>query len=330
MTDPHQTAATHPQPTPELEPEPGDLPSGWVETTLGEVVGKLVDGSHNPPKAAETGKPMLSARNIQQRRIVFDDFRLISDTHFDEENRRTQIAPNDVLLTIVGAIGRTAVVPEFLEPFTLQRSVAVLKPLATEARLLSYFLESPDLQKFFEANAKGTAQKGIYLKALAETPLPLPPLPEQIRIADKLDTLLARVDAGRERLARVPGLLARLRQSILSAAVSGELTREWRGDAEWEKIELGRVLLEPMRNGRSVRDGSGPEVLRLTALGADQVLWQQSKQGDWEGLDFQKYVIQQGDFLISRGNGSLSLVGRGALASAPPRAIAFPDTMIRR
>ena len=59
--------------------------------------------------------------------------------------------------------------------------------------------------------------------------IPLPPLPEQIRIADKLDALLSRVEAGRERLERVPGLLKRFRQSVLSAAVSGELTREWRG-----------------------------------------------------------------------------------------------------
>jgi type I restriction enzyme S subunit len=52
--------------------------------------------------------------------------------------------------------------------------------------------------------------------------------PEQKRIADKLDALLARVDACRERLDRVPTILKRFRQSVLAAATTGELTREWR------------------------------------------------------------------------------------------------------
>lgn len=191
---------------------------------------------------------MLSARNIQKRRIHFDDFRLISEEEFASENRRTQIRAGDVLLTIVGAIGRTAVVPDGLELFTLQRSVAVLRTQEAAPRLLSFFLESPALQRFFEENAKGTAQKGIYLKALSEAPCPLPPLPEQMRIADKLDALLARVEAGRERLERVPGLLKRFRQSVLSAAVSGELTREWRGggDADWMEKPLNQVAFSKL------------------------------------------------------------------------------------
>jgi type I restriction enzyme S subunit len=58
--------------------------------------------------------------------------------------------------------------------------------------------------------------------------LPLAPLPEQQRIADKLDTVLARVDACRDRLARVTPLLKRFRQSVLVAATSGRLTWEFR------------------------------------------------------------------------------------------------------
>ena len=58
--------------------------------------------------------------------------------------------------------------------------------------------------------------------------LPLAPLNEQKRIADKLDAVLARVDACRERLDRVPAILKRFRQSVLAAATSGKLTEEWR------------------------------------------------------------------------------------------------------
>ena len=109
-------------------------PNGWKQAPLSEVCSRIADGSHNPPKATDTGFPMLSARNIQERRINFDDFRFISEEDFTTEHARTDIATGDVLLTIVGTIGRTAVVKEGIEPFALQRSVAVLKPQAVDSK----------------------------------------------------------------------------------------------------------------------------------------------------------------------------------------------------
>lgn len=171
--------------------------------------------------------------------------------------------------------------------------------------------------------AKLTSGASIPMLTISELNMlaaPLPPFPEQIRIADKLDALLSRVEAGRERLERVPGLLKRFRQSVLSAAVGGD---------EVEFQPLRDVVAEPLRNGKSVRDGDGGPVLRLSCLKADGVDWHETKSGDWTGLDFQRFVVCDGDFLISRGNGSLELVGRGALAAAPPEPTAFPDTLIR-
>jgi type I restriction enzyme S subunit len=64
--------------------------------------------------------------------------------------------------------------------------------------------------------------------------LPLAPLPEQKRIVAKVGSLLERVNAARTRLARLPAILKRFRQSVLAAACSGQLTAEWRegNDAE--------------------------------------------------------------------------------------------------
>jgi type I restriction enzyme S subunit len=61
-----------------------------------------------------------------------------------------------------------------------------------------------------------------------QAPFVLAPKNEQTRIADKLDTVLARVDAVNTRLARVAPLLKRFRQSVLAAATSGRLTEDWR------------------------------------------------------------------------------------------------------
>ncbi len=163
--------------------------------------------------------------------------------------------------------------------------------------------------------------------------LPLAPLAEQKRIADKLELVLGRVDACRARLDRVPVLLKRFRQSVLAAATSGKLTEEWRAENgasdEWQRTELVKLVAEPLRNGKSVRDGSGTPVLRLTALRGGKFDWRESKQGDWTGLDASRFFVRDGDFLVIRGNGSKDLVGRGCLAVNPPDEIAFPDTLIR-
>jgi type I restriction enzyme, S subunit len=200
---------------------------------------------------------MLSARNISNRKINFEEYRYISNSDFAMENERTNVQPGDVLLTIVGAIGRIAVVPDAIKPFALQRSVAVLKPNgAALPQYLAYAIEAPAIQQFLRDNAKGTAQKGIYLKALGRLQLPLAPLAEQQRLADKLDTLLGSIDTCRERLDRVPRILKKFREAVLEAAVSGRLTEEWR--------EVNGILIEPISTDiQSIaRVGTGSTPLR--------------------------------------------------------------------
>ncbi len=196
----------------------------WRQTSLREVVSKLVDGSHNPPSKQEHGFPMLSARNVEVGRIVFDSYRYIEEAAFKQENNRTRITPGDVLLTIVGTIGRTAVVPAGLAPFALQRSVAVLSPRPELlSKFLCYQLQSPAVQRYFEENARGTAQKGIYLKTLGMTPVVLPPVATQVAVVAELEKQFSRLDEAVANLQRVKANLKRYRASVLKAAVEGRL-----------------------------------------------------------------------------------------------------------
>jgi type I restriction enzyme S subunit len=129
--------------------EETDLPEGWAACVLGNIVSTLVDGSHNPPPKQTNGTPMLSARNIENNRLVMDEFRFIGTADFKAEHARTNVAPGDVLLTIVGSIGRSLVVPDDSEPFALQRSVAVVRPSSINSKFVSYQFSSTEGTTFF-------------------------------------------------------------------------------------------------------------------------------------------------------------------------------------
>ena len=103
------------------------------------------------------------------------------------------IEVGDVLITIVGTIGRTAIVSDATH-FALQRSVAVIKPHMIDSTYLMYVLQAPIIVDWLNTNAKGNAQVGIYLKDLAKLSFPLPPLEEQERIVEAIETAFAQLD----------------------------------------------------------------------------------------------------------------------------------------
>lgn len=196
------------------------MKEGWTYRQLKDVTNKISDGSHNPPKGiAYSDYPMLSSKNI-----LFDDFnydspRYLSKEDFDIENKRTDISDGDVLLTIVGTVGRTCCVQNPFIPFTLQRSVAVLKPKKEIliSRFLMYALYS--LSDLWENEAKGAAQKGVYLKQLAAVSIPTPPLPEQERIVERLDAAFAQIDELKSNAERQLAEARALFQSTLTQAM---------------------------------------------------------------------------------------------------------------
>ena len=171
------------------------LPAYWNWSSISEISLGIVDGSHNPPPNSFHGIPILSAVNIYENRVNYNSAtRWITEEEWTLENKRTNIENGDVLLTIVGSIGRTAIVTDSIK-FALQRSVAVIKPCIIDSRFLMYTLQSPMINEWLISNAKGNAQLGIYLKDLAKLIIPLPPIEEQFRIVETIERAFAQLDA---------------------------------------------------------------------------------------------------------------------------------------
>ena len=121
-----------------------------------------------------------------------------------------------------------------------------------------------------------------------------------------------------EATGQVPGTLRP------DASALPELPEGW----VWATVE--QLIVEPLANGRSVKTaGEGFPVLRLTALQEGEINQKEYKIGNWTAKQAAPFLIQQGDFFVSRGNGSIRLVGIGGLVQDVESDVAFPDTMIR-
>ena len=158
----------------------------YPKKTLNELTNKITDGSHNPPTgiAENEGYMMLSSQNIINNSINYENVRFLKKEDFEKENLRTNLNRGDVLLTIVGTVGRTAIITDETN-ITLQRSVAVLKPTKEiNSIYLVGAINSDDVIRQLNKGAKGVAQKGIYLNDIKKILIAVPPIELQNRFAD--------------------------------------------------------------------------------------------------------------------------------------------------
>ena len=175
---------------------------------LSDICSGITDGSHNPPAGiSKSDYLMLSSKNIFDDDITLEDPRYLSKEQYVVEHKRTGIKPGDILMTIVGTVGRTAIVPEGIPPITLQRSVAVLHPLKDVclSRYLMYVLRSN--RKVFESEAHGVAQKGIYLKQLSSIVVEVPEIKKQEKVVHILDQVQSVIKWRQEELIKLNNLI---------------------------------------------------------------------------------------------------------------------------
>ena len=201
-----------------------NMAKSWKSATLEEISLNITDGSHNPPKGVESSDyPMLSSRNIFDDEINLDKIRFLNKEAYEKEHKRTNISAGDVLLTIVGTIGRVAIAEEKYLPFALQRSVAVIKPDPSIvcSRYLMYCLMS--MSNDLNSRSRGAAQKGIYLKQLRAFVIEHPDLEEQQQIVNKLDETFKNTKLGRKNAELQMSLYDSLEKSALQKTFNGGL-----------------------------------------------------------------------------------------------------------
>ncbi|BAT57552.1 type-1 restriction enzyme EcoKI specificity protein [Variibacter gotjawalensis] len=207
------------------------FPKGWVTANLAEVCKLITDGTHHSPKNGPSGAyKYVTAKNIRPWGLDLSTITYVDAETHAQIFRRCPPAKGDVLYIKDGATTGIAIVNPLDEPFSMLSSVALLKPLTdvTSGEFLCKFLNSPDAFRQLTGDMTGSAIRRLTLTTINRQPIHLPPLPEQRRIAAKIDSLTGKSERARDHLDHIPRLVEKYKQAVLAAAFRGDLTREWR------------------------------------------------------------------------------------------------------
>lgn len=273
------------------------LPDGWVWTTLNEISDSLRDGTHNPPKRMEEGIPLLSARNIKAGYIDWDeDFSYISGEDYQTIRKNNSIEIDDVLLTIVGSIGR-AYVNRCERAYTVQRSVAIIRPSIEKIipQYLCHYLNSPKTQAILNNEARGVAQKGVYLGTIGKMKIPLPPLDTQQKIVTTLNNA--------EKTKRLRAQANELTQKLLQSVFLEMFGDPGKNSMGWDIHQFGDYCAM-IRYGIGTPpkfSDHGVPFIRATNIKGGDVIEQDLKfVSEEEAKTIEKCRVKEGDLIIVR------------------------------
>ena len=220
------------------------LPEGWSKLTLGGAVeagAPIIYGILQPGPDVPGGVPYVRPTEIQNGEIDLRNLRRTSAAIADRY-RRASLQADDIILSIVGTIGKVAVVPSALSGGNITQSSCRLRAEKglVEVPFLAAFLKAPQATDQFGELSLGTAVPRLNLEDVRRIDLPLPPLAEQRRIGAKLDTLTARTARARADLDRIPALAGHFRDAVLEQAFQGRLNGDPGGWSPMTLAELGK------------------------------------------------------------------------------------------
>jgi type I restriction enzyme S subunit len=210
------------------------LPESWEMAQLGELVQPTRPRikPEEKPSLPFLGMDHIEAHTMRQLGSVPASTMKSSSVHFQ---------PGDVLYGRLRPYLNKVFLPTF-EGLCSAEFIVFPESKALSNKYLQYFLNWTKFVSYANSLNSGDRPR-VKFEQLASCKVPVPPLEQQKRIVAKIEELFSHIDAGIAALKKSKQLLKQYRQSVLKAAVTGELTKQWREDNK-DKLEPASQLLE--------------------------------------------------------------------------------------
>ncbi|MGE4299103.1 MAG: restriction endonuclease subunit S [Desulfovibrionaceae bacterium] len=230
------------------------LPSSWTTAQFSSVCSYIQRGK-SPQYDDNEHFPVLNQKCVRWDSIQYEYLKFIKKTQWNSLDSLRFLQDGDILWnsTGTGTIGRAC---HYLGQRQFPRIVVdshvtiVRASTHINSKFLYYYIRSPFVQqKIADLQTGSTNQVELGKQAICDSEIPLPPSAEQTRIVSRIEELFSDLDKGEENLRRAQAQLKRYRQSVLKAAVTGELTRAWR-EQNADTLESGDALLKRILKAR--------------------------------------------------------------------------------
>ncbi|WP_085301394.1 restriction endonuclease subunit S [Colwellia polaris] len=202
----------------------GRIPAEWKVKAVESVLAEIIDYRGKAPPKSEVGVPLITAKNIRNGFINQEPREYIFEEQFDSWMVRGMPKYGDVFITTEAPLGNVAKVPNY--KFAIGQRVLTLRPnelICTE--FLLFILQGEKFKKELDLQSTGSTVAGIKQSTFRKVLLPVPPIDEQIKISENLNSIVSRIDATQNKLQHFKSLKKALMQDLLTGKVRVKVDR---------------------------------------------------------------------------------------------------------
>lgn len=294
------------------EEQPYEVPENWVWVRLGAFAETISKGT--TPKGGSAAYVDEGVNFLRVENLTSDGYISHSKiTHITEEMhenylKRSILKANDLLISIAGSLGKSAIVRECDLPINTNQAIAFVRLFADkiDVNYIRNTIESPLINSVLTKQTKVTSIPNLTLEIIKDCPIPLPPLSEQQRIVERIEELFAKLDEAKERLQEVADSFAVRKAAILHKAFTGELTKQWRRengvrDESWAESNFGKFTVSQYGYTEKAHwEKIGPKFLRITDIQDNKVDWDEVPWCPIDEEGMKQYAVEIGDIMIAR------------------------------
>jgi type I restriction enzyme S subunit len=360
---------------------PWPLPEAWSWVALGDLGTWMGGGTPSKANAAfwtNGTVPWVSPKDMKVEIVGETEDKVTAAAV--EGSSAKYISEGSVLMVMrSGILKHSFPVAVTDRIVTLNQDLRALTPHpGIDPKFVARYLALAANRVLNDCSKDGTTVDSIEVSALERLPVPLAPSAEQGRIVAIVNALFAEIGEGEAALAAARKGFDTFRRALLKAAVTGELTKDWRAAnpasesghdfltriAEdraskgvsrvrsrraaqakrfdtsalpelpdgWAWATLDQTKSSDQRNGISIAGSSSPpgvKAMRLDALTANGLNLEAVRYIPLRKDRVADYLVNAGDLLVSRANGSAEFVGRAVYVEDIGEPVVFPDTIIR-
>ena len=233
----------------------------------------------------------------------------------DDEYPNYKIKKNDIFIARMGSVGENGLATHDIDGVFASYLIRLIPYVP--AKYVCEYLQSNLYWGQITNKSQGTTRLNVNANILKKLVFPLPPLAEQQRIVDRIESLFAKLDEAKEKAQAIVDGFELRKSAILHKAFTGELTEQWRemhdvGLDSWQHLSIDSICNSLKYGTAKKSEKSGAVVvIRMGNLQQGEIDWSDlAFSNDQE--DINKYHLEVGDVLFNRTN-SAALVGKTSI-----------------